>query len=316
MSTHGRISADFNPNEMSALFDPHTGSPPFRLQQITMPVESVIPQRTNYFSVYWIAKGSGQVWADSAQHPFQRNQLLFFVPYQYLRFDPDEPTETTLLQFHANFLCVETFHAETGCSGALFNDPYGVPIVDVVGPTKQEVLQILERMQREQQERQLAYDEALLASMRILLILATRLKPSRGEGRATDGSEFRDPLLEQLRELIEQHYCRLHAPSDYAALLHTTTKTLNRCVRKQLGKTLTDLIRDRILKHAKWQLLHTLRPVKEIAQELGYQDELYFGRLFKKATGYSPTFFREFETRIRNGSNLSMDSSQASIPTR
>jgi len=90
-------------------------------------------------------------------------------------------------------------------------------------------------------------------------------------------------------------------------------KTLGRIVRENLGTTPTELIRARILTHAKWQLLHTLRPVKEIAREVGFTDELYFSRLFKKATGYSPTFFREFETEIRGGSNLSMLSSHAPI---
>jgi len=47
---------------------------------------------------------------------------------------------------------------------------------------------------------------------------------------------------------------------------------------------------------------------------VGYRDELYFSRLFRKATGVSPTFFREFETEIRGGSNLSMFSSDAPIP--
>jgi AraC-like DNA-binding protein len=84
-------------------------------------------------------------------------------------------------------------------------------------------------------------------------------------------------------------------------------------VREHLGTTLSDLIRNRILIHAKWQLLHTLRPVKEISRELGFSDELYFSRLFKKATGYSPTFFRAFETEIRGGSNLSISSSHAPI---
>jgi AraC-like DNA-binding protein len=46
---------------------------------------------------------------------------------------------------------------------------------------------------------------------------------------------------------------------------------------------------------------------------LGFSDELYFSRLFKKATGHSPTFFREFETEVRAGSNLSMSSAHPPI---
>ena len=46
----------------------------------------------------------------------------------------------------------------------------------------------------------------------------------------------------------------------------------------------------------------------------GFDDELYFSRLFKRATGFSPTFFREYETAIRGGSNLSMPPPLPSIP--
>ena len=113
--------------------------------------------------------------------------------------------------------------------------------------------------------------------------------------------------------MIEENYHSWHSPAIYAKRLHITPKTLGRMVREHLGTTLTDLIRNRILIHAKWQLLHTLKPVKEISRELGFSDELYFSRLFKKATGYSPTFFRDFETEIRGGSNLSMFSGQSPI---
>jgi AraC-like DNA-binding protein len=61
-----------------------------------------------------------------------------------------------------------------------------------------------------------------------------------------------------------------------------------------------------VLQQAKWELLHTLKPVKQVAIELGFRDVFYFSRLFKRATGCSPTFFREYETEIRGGRNLSM----------
>ncbi|WP_245764645.1 AraC family transcriptional regulator [Planctomicrobium piriforme] len=217
-----------------------------------------------------------------------------------------------MVQFHANFLCVETFHAEVGCSGALFNDPYGIPVVALSGRVKSEVLNLIERIRQEFDERELAYSEVMLAHLKVLLVLAARLKNARAAA-CRRGANVRHPVLIELSDMIEQNYHLLHSPAEYARRLHITAKTLGRIVREHHGTTPTELIRSRILIHAKWQLLHTLKPVKEISRELGFHDELYFSRLFKKSTGYSPTFFREFETEIRGGSNLSMSSGHAPI---
>jgi AraC-like DNA-binding protein len=274
------------------------------------------PSRTNYFAVYWIESGSGEFWADAARHSFEAGSLLFFTPYQYIRITPQVPVHGAVIQFHANFLCVETFHAESGCAGALFNDSFRPPVVVLNRPAQRDVRHVLKRMQDEQRTRSLAFQDMLLAQLKILLILATRRKAVDLEFCTSGGRDPRHPVLGPLKQLIDEHFSKLHSPSDYAKLLHMAPKSLGRVVREQLGKSLTDLIRERILTHAKWQLLHTLKPVKEVAREVGFSDELYFSRMFKKATGYSPTFFRDFETEIRGGSNLSMLSPPAPILAR
>jgi AraC family transcriptional activator of pobA len=294
------------------LYDPRRGGEAIRIDSLSLGRKPFEPTRTNYFSVYLIESGSGTFWADASHFTFGPDSLLFFVPYQHIRFAPDSSVQGEVVQFHANFLCVETFHAEVGCSGVLFNDPYGIPLVLLDGQAKSDVKALIERIRQEHDERDLAYGEVMLAHLKVLLVLATRLKTPQG-AVCGPGTDLRHTVLAELRDLIEQNFHTLHSPADYAKRLHVTAKTLGRIVREHLGTTPTDLIRNRILIHAKWQLLHTLKPVKEISGELGFSDELYFSRLFKKATGYSPTFFREFETEIRGGSNLSMSSGHAPI---
>jgi len=295
------------------LYDPRSGGRPIRIERLGLDGGPCEPARTNYFAVYLIESGHGTFWADASRFAFGPDSLLFFVPYQHIRLEPESPVHGEVVRFHANFLCVETFHAEVGCSGVLFNDPYGTPVVVLDDRSKADVTYLIDRMRGEDAGRDLAFGEVMLAYLKIMLILATRLKAS-GAGACGPGAvDPRHPVLAGLRDLIEGNYRTLHSPADYAKRLHVTPKTLGRIVREHLGTTPTDLIRNRILIHAKWDLLHTLKPVKEIARQLGFGDELYFSRLFKKATGYSPTFFREFETEIRGGSNLSMPSGHAPI---
>ena len=294
------------------LFDPRTGAAAFQLSEINSRGVRFEPPRTNMFSIFVVQRGRGTLHVDAAAHRFEADQLLFFLPYQYVWLQSDQPLRATTLQFHANYLCVETFHAETGCSGTLFNDPFDRPIVSLDGESQKTIHWLLDQIRRESGDQQIAANDAILSLMKLLLIHAARQKGASGTSKPRS-EMYRHPVLTQLRELIEQHYQQKHSPSEYAELLHMTPKALGRIVRENLGKTLTALIRERMLTHAKWQLLHTLRPIKEIASELGFRDELYFSRVFRKATGVSPKFFREFETEIRNGSNLSMFSTQSPI---
>jgi len=263
------------------------------------------PQRSNYFTVFWVQTGRGTFWADLGDYDFGAGSLLFLVPYQCFRFQPDGPLRGVCIQFHANFFCIETYHEQVGCNGVLFNDVYGAPRV-VLGPAdERELAGLVDALRRELSEQGLAHPEVLLAYLKILLVKATRLKLEQQAGTANTAARL-PVVLDELRQLVEAHFRDEHRPAWYADHLHLTPKALAKLTKKHLRKTLTELIRERVLRQAKWDLLHTLKPVKQIAAELGFQDELYFSRLFKQSAGCAPTFFREYETAIRGGKNLSM----------
>jgi len=261
------------------------------------------PQRSNYFTIFWIQEGRGVFCADSGEHPFDAGSLLFLVPYQSFRLVPEAAMLGTTLQFHANFLCIETHHEEVGCNGVLFNDAYGVPCVKLIPPDGAELGRLLAEMQAELEERGLAHSEVLLSYLKIFLVRTTRLKLAQQQCQPADRAP---DLLLELRQHVEAHFRAEHSPAFYAAKLHLAPKSLAHLVRRHLNKTLTELIRERIARQAKWEMLHTRKPVKQVAAELGFRDIFYFSRFFKRATGCSPTFFRDFETTIREGRNLSM----------
>lgn len=297
------------------LFDPRAGDVTFKLEQIHPGLGYSQPQRYNYFTILWIQSGNGRFYADLADYPFQGPTLLFFNPYQTLFLAPESVVQGMSLQFHANFFCIEAHHEAVGCNGVLFNDLYGEPLVCLDESRVSEVEYLLSQMAREVSAAGLAHAEILVSYLKVFLIKATRLKLEQQRLEGGVSTQSRPPVLVRLTQLIEEHYRTKRSPHEYADLLHVSTKSLGKLVKLHWGRTLTELIRERLLKHAKWQFLHTLRPVKEVAWEVGFADELYFSRLFKKATGMSPTAFREFETAIRGGRNLSMEWRIPSIPS-
>src|SRR3954466_15168683 len=102
-------------NRNDDLYDPRSGGQAIRTQRLDLGRKPFEPARTNYFSAYLVEAGSGTFWADASHFAFGPGCLLFFTPYQHIRFDPDAAGHAEAIQFHANFLCVETFHAEVGC---------------------------------------------------------------------------------------------------------------------------------------------------------------------------------------------------------
>ena len=47
------------------------------------------------------------------------------------------------------------------------------------------------------------------------------------------------------------------------------------------------------IEKAQLRLVTETTPIKEIAYQLGFEDQTYFNRIFKKSTGMTPTNYRK-----------------------
>jgi AraC-like DNA-binding protein len=70
-------------------------------------------------------------------------------------------------------------------------------------------------------------------------------------------------------------------------------RNLNRTIKLILNKTVSDLITDKVILEAKRMLIHTRFTVAQISFDLGYDDNSYFIRLFRKKTGQTPLKFQQ-----------------------
>jgi hypothetical protein len=149
------------------LYDPRNGDLSLTVEPFAGSDELSAPQRTNYFTVFWVQEGRGIFCAESGQHPFVANSLLFLSPWQSFRFVPASALRGLTLKFYANFLCIETYHEEIGCNGVLFNNTYGVPGIRLDEGQAREAASLLEEIRRELREAGLAHSEVLLFYLKI-----------------------------------------------------------------------------------------------------------------------------------------------------
>jgi AraC-like DNA-binding protein len=135
--------------------------------------------------------------------------------------------------------------------------------------------------------------ELLISYLKILLIGASRLKVEKRNGENRPATSQDPAILVDLKNAIEKNFRLKHSPADYANLLNITPAALNRISKNHYNKTLTNLIAERLIIEGKRELYLTAKPVKQIAYELGFNDEFYFSRHFKNNVGISPQYFRD-----------------------
>jgi AraC-like DNA-binding protein len=251
-------------------------------------------QRLNYYSVLLVQKGSGLLKADFSDYPFAGHSLLCFSPYQPFMLEEKEPLAGIALHFHPDFFCIHKHQKEVACNGVLFNNIYRPPLFTLTDAESESLLLVVKQMKAELRSGGLAQYELLVSYLKIFLIMASRIKgqqhPVVQEALAGQKEPF---LLQKLKDAIEEHYRSKHTASDYAALLHISPKALAKAARAHFNKTLTNLISERIIIEAKRELYLTSKPVKEIAYNLGFQDEYYFSRFFKTNADVSPQTYRQ-----------------------
>ncbi|MEO8118582.1 MAG: helix-turn-helix domain-containing protein [Rhodoferax sp.] len=98
--------------------------------------------------------------------------------------------------------------------------------------------------------------------------------------------------IEKFRALVNEDYKKHRPITAYADQLGITPGQLSRLCREVLGISSLDVINARLVHEAQRDLIYTTNSIKQLADSLGFADETYFGRFFRKHTGVSPREFR------------------------
>lgn len=99
-------------------------------------------------------------------------------------------------------------------------------------------------------------------------------------------------ILNRFRRLLEERYHQQLRVADYASLLGMTPDRLHALCSRELKRSPSALIRQRVVKEAAARLEASRATVKQIAFALGFKDTAYFSRFFSKHTGEAPGAWR------------------------
>lgn len=190
------------------------------------------------------------------------------------------------------------------------HDPWSILWFHFDGPASQEVVREV-RGAMGRVVLPLALDEPLRE--RWLEMIATFHTPSPGgpslanyllwgvigliRHRLSVGPAGQHSAVWQVTQVV-QRYVRNHLPEpmrveDLARAARLSPRQLTRIMRETMGCSPMAYVIDQRLAQAAAMLRQTPRPIKQVASAVGYDDEYYFSRLFKRHMGVSPTAYRQ-----------------------
>ena len=104
--------------------------------------------------------------------------------------------------------------------------------------------------------------------------------------------------MEEAVAYFHEHFSQDLRVDAYARSLHISTAWFIHAFTRHTGQTPNQYLLSLRIASAQSLLEQTGDTVTEIAAIVGYDNPLYFSRLFKKQTGLSPRQYREKSARI------------------
>ncbi|MEO9512414.1 MAG: AraC family transcriptional regulator [Flavobacteriaceae bacterium] len=271
--------------------DLQTGELAFGLEHFECLSQFKNAQRKNYYSIILLNGNNTKLFVDFSEYTLEGKHMICLSPYQVFTISSDENCSGIQLDFHPDFYCTYRHQNEIETEGVLFGKFHSLPFFKISNEAL--FYKFIDLISKEMNRDSVAQHEVLVAYLKIFLIEAVRQKREFDKNSEFNFFCRQTEVLQSLIDAINNHYTDKHSPQDYADLLCTSTKTLAGLSKKYLNQTLTSLIANRILIEAKRELYLTPKPVKQIAAALGYMDEFYFSRFFKKRVGVSPDIYRK-----------------------
>ncbi len=243
--------------------------------------------RHDFYFVLAVQQGTGIHEIDFVQYPVKANTVFILRPGQVHQLELTADTTGFLLEFDLSFYQPKNSIAEHRWKKAASKN-----YCPVEAARFQKLHSYLANIFHEYSLKQEGYVEAIKANLDLFFLEYIR-QSKNPDSIAKSESGYIQERFEELVRLLETNIVSMKNVADYADLLSLSPYQLNSIVKTSVGKTVSDLINDQIILEAKRHLIATPAQVKDIADQLGYEDPSYFIRFFKKHTGQSPESFRK-----------------------
>ncbi|MGE6355133.1 helix-turn-helix domain-containing protein [Flavobacterium sp. NPDC079362] len=244
------------------------------------------PHKHDFYLVFFVEKGSGVHNVDFTQYKVDDYQVYFIRPGQVHNWSLDVDTSGFQLMVSADVITIFSN------LGAFPFFEQSVPsCISLTQKEFEEFKDHLHEIEVVLSNNDLLNREIVL--LRLHLLLKLLQKEYLVQYPEHDSSTKPEKIIKGFHALIDDHYNVESSVNFYADKLNITPNYLNILSQKYLKIPASDVIKQRTILEAKRLLTSTHLSIKEIGYQLGFNDNTYFTKVFKKYTGKTPGDFKK-----------------------
>jgi AraC family transcriptional activator of pobA len=247
------------------------------------------PNRWSYHRIGLVTEGEGELLTGIYKFKATRNTLVV-IPSRVISSSSNWAFDTRgfVLLFNLDFFLENKFsHQLIGNKKILTktNQPY----IHLTADQSEEVVRIFESILLEKKQTGVDNNELIAVKIIELLILCERLFEL---GQSSTASKPFAEIIKRFVDLLDAHFSTEHTVKFYAEKLAMHPNHLNALIKKHTGLSAKESIQNRILLEIIYLLNTTKLPIKQISNQMGFNDPNYFTTFFKRSENISPLSYR------------------------
>jgi AraC family transcriptional activator of pobA len=248
--------------------------------------------RHEFYEMMVILSGKTKQTVDFKRYDVKAKEILIISKGCLHQGGPGERLEGFTITFTADFFSKEQFEYLSQLE--IFNPSYNSSriIFDTGGWSK--ITTIFAALKQEYLSAVGTPDKNTLC----FLLLAFASKVNEYADRSDHSHPNQTETVKSFFSLLERYFKESHDVNFYASRLNVSSKMLTQALMKATGMTTSQAINNRLIIEAKRDLSFSSKSIEEIGFDLGFDNQLYFSRFFKKLASSTPQNFRKAYAEI------------------
>ncbi len=251
--------------------------------------------RMKAFTVILCIDGTENGTVNLKEMSINKGSLLMTFPNNVLKIEAGYPTATVRgIMLSQDFMCM--LQVDVKNSLPLFMRLAYNPLVNLTQEQQEDIERYFDLLENISNNSDLAHrDEivrGLLMSMFYRISDTYEQRPQVLDEKERSVRNRREEYFAKFITLLSENFKRERTVGFYAEQMCVTPKYLSLLIKDFSGKSAAEWIDNYVITEAKTLLRYSTMSIQEVAYELNFSSQSFFGKYFKHLTGMSPSEYK------------------------